>query len=51
VKYFSDNARVGFAVRKYAIHGVLHGVEFLESPIQGTNTGTAGTDERLVDIE
>ena len=51
VKYFSDNARIGFAVRKYAVHGVLHGIEFLKSAIQRTNTSTTGTDERLVDIE
>jgi hypothetical protein len=36
---------------KYSVHGVLYGVEFLESLVQGTNTGAAGTDERLVDIK
>jgi hypothetical protein len=50
-EYFPNNAGVGLAMGKYAVHGVLHGVEFLESSIQGANTGTAGTDERLVDIK
>jgi hypothetical protein len=51
VEYFPNNSGIGLAMRKYALHGVLHSIEFLESSIQGANTGTAGADERLVDIE
>jgi hypothetical protein len=51
VEYFPNNSGIGLAVWKYSLHGVFHSVEFLESSVQGTNTGTAGTDERLVDIK
>ena len=50
-EYFSNDARIGFTVREYAFHGVIHRVELMKGAVQRTNPSATGTDERLVDIE
>ena len=48
---FTNDCRVGLAMRRDPVHGIFDAEKFLAGAIEGADTGATGIDEGLVDVE